>query len=80
MDVRDIQNRWGSCTRNKEIYYHWKCIMAPPKVLDYLIVHELVHLECPNHSREFWDKVGVLLPDYENSKDWLTQNGIRLDI
>mgnify|MGYP000121427502 CR=1 FL=1 len=42
--------------------------------------HELVHLECPNHSREFWDKVGILLPDYENSKDWLTQNGIRLDI
>ena len=50
------------------------------KVLDYLIVHELVHLECPNHSREFWDKVGILLPEYENSKDWLTQNGIRLDI
>lgn len=80
MDVRDIQNRWGSCTPNKEIYYHWKCIMAPPKVLDYLIVHELVHIEYPNHSREFWDKVGILLPDYENSKDWLTQNGIRLDI
>lgn len=54
--------------------------MAPPKVLDYLIVHELIHLEYPNHSREFWDKVGILLPDYENSKDWLTQNGIKLDI
>lgn len=45
MDVRDIQNRWGSCTPSKEIYYHWKCIMAPLKILDYLIVHELVHLE-----------------------------------
>lgn len=54
--------------------------MAPQKVLDYLIVHELVYLEYPNHSREFWDKVGLLLPDYENSKAWLTQNGIRLDI
>ena len=80
IEVRDIQNRWGSCTPKREIFYHWKCIMAPPKVLDYLIVHELVHLEYPNHSREFWNKVGILLPDYENSKEWLTENGIKLDI
>ena len=80
MDIRDIQNRWGSCTPNKEIYYHWKCIMAPLKVLDYLVVHELVHLEIPNHSREFWDKISVLLPDYENSRDWLSLYGINLDV
>lgn len=80
MDIRDIQNRWGSCTPRGEIFYHWKCIMAPIKVLDYIIVHELVHLIYPNHSREFWDKVGSILPDYENSKDWLLKNGIRLDV
>lgn len=80
MDIRDIQNGWGSCTPNKEIFYHWKCVMAPLKVIDYLVVHELVHLEYPNHSREFWGKVALILPDYKNSKTWLLENGIKLDI
>ena len=80
MDIRDIQNRWGSCTPKNEIYYHWKCIMSPIDVLDYIIVHELVHIEEPNHSREFWYKVGTILPNYELAKDWLTKNGIMLNI
>lgn len=80
MDIRDIQNRWGSCTPNREIFYHWKCIMDPLKVIDYLVVHELVHLVHPNHSREFWGKVALVLPDYETSKTWLAENGIKLDI
>ena len=80
MDIRDIQNRWGSCTPNREIFYHWKCMMAPLKVIDHLVVHELVHLVHPNHSREFWGKVALVLPDYEASKTWLTENGIKLDI
>lgn len=80
VDIRDIQNRWGSCTTKNEIFYHWKCIMAPINVIDYLIVHELCHLEHSDHSREFWHKVSSILPDYEAAKTWLTTNGVKLTI
>lgn len=80
IEIRDIQNRWGSCTPKNEIYYHWKCIMAPINIIDYLIVHELCHLEHSDHSREFWNKVSSILPDYERSKNWLKINGIKMEI
>ena len=80
VSVRDLPTRWGSCTPGGKVYFNWKCVMAPLSVLDYLIVHELVHLEYFNHSREFWDKVSTILPNCEESKDWLKRNGIRLTI
>ncbi len=80
VSVRDLPTRWGSCTPGGNVYFNWKCVMAPLSVLDYLIVHELVHLEYFNHSREFWDKVSAILPNCEESKDWLKRNGIRLTI
>ena len=54
--------------------------MAPVNVIDYLIVHELCHLEHSDHSREFWHKVSSILPDYERSKNWLKINGIKMEI
>lgn len=80
VSVRDLSTRWGACTPGGNVYFNWKCVMAPLSVLDYLIVHELVHLEHFNHSREFWDKVSTILPNCEESKDWLKRNGIRLTI
>ncbi len=52
--------------------------MAPAPVLDYLIVHELCHLIHLNHSKNFWDLVSAILPDYKERKDWLKKNGYRL--
>ena len=54
--------------------------MFPPFVIDYIIVHEFVHLTFSDHSREFWQKVSEVLPDYNYAKDWLTVNGVRADI
>lgn len=54
--------------------------MAPSPVLDYIIVHELCHLVHLNHSREFWNLVSAILPDYGNRKDWLRKNGVRLKL
>jgi hypothetical protein len=54
--------------------------MAPPAIIDYIVVHEMSHLAVPNHSKRFWQKVGSVLPDYKKRRKWLKDNGLRLDI
>jgi len=65
--VMDLQNRWGSCTPGGNVNFHWQCLMAPVKVLDYLVVHDLAHLIVPNHSPQFWGEVEKVLTDYTRS-------------
>ena len=55
-----------------------KLILAPPEVLDYVVVHELCHLKEMNHSKAFWDEVGKVMPEYETYKLWLKENGWKL--
>lgn len=52
--------------------------MAPLPVIDYVVIHELVHLDEKNHSKAFWDKVEMLKPDYKKHQDWLEKNGYLL--
>lgn len=80
VEIRELPTRWASCTPAGNIYFNWKCVMAPTVVLDYLIIHELVHLEHPNHSRAFWDKVSILCPNYQQQETWLKRNGVRMTI
>lgn len=80
LQVREMATRWGSCTPNGTITYNWRCVQVPPRVLDYLIVHELVHLECYDHSRNFWSRVAEIVPNYERSIAWLRKNGIRTEL
>jgi predicted metal-dependent hydrolase len=80
VEIRELPTRWASCTPTGNIYFNWKCVMAPMVVLDYLIIHELVHLEHPNHSRAFWDKVSILCPNYQQQETWLKRNGVRMTI
>ncbi len=54
--------------------------MAPLPVIDYVVVHELVHLKVRNHSRQFWDQVHQLMPDYKDRRSWLKENGHLLNI
>jgi predicted metal-dependent hydrolase len=54
--------------------------MAPLRVIDYVVIHELVHLKENNHSKSFWNKVKVMMPDYEKYDDWLKKNGHLLKI
>ena len=67
--------RWGSCTKDGNLNLNWKIIMAPMSVVDYVVDHELVHLGVQDHSREFWQKMRVVLPDYERRKEWLRIHG-----
>lgn len=78
--IKDQEKRWGSCTKNNELLFNWKCVMAPSTVIDYIVVHEMCHMVYKNHSNEFWQLVKRVLPDFENRKDMLKNNGIRYDL
>jgi hypothetical protein len=78
--VKEQKKRWGSCTAKGALYFNWRCIMAPPGIIDYIVVHEMSHLEIPNHSKRFWQKIESVLPDYKKRRKWLKDNGLRLDI
>lgn len=73
--VRDLGNRWGSCGKGEVVYLHWSVILLPARIVEYLIVHELVHLLIPHHTPEFWRRVERVVPDYRERKLWLAENG-----
>ena len=77
--VRSYKRRWGSCSHKKDISYNWKLIMAPEKIIRYVVIHELCHLVHFNHSRDFWKSVEKIIPDYKSSKEWLKLNQHLLD-
>ena len=72
--IREQKTRWGSCSGKGNLYFNWKLIMAPPQVLDYVVIHELCHLLEFNHSPRFWALVENQMPDYKIWKKWLDQH------
>lgn len=76
----DLKNRWASWTPGGNLNFHWKCMMAPMKILDYIVVHELAHLIHSDHSSKFWNEVDKLLPDYSERKEWLRVHGAGMDL
>jgi hypothetical protein len=72
--ITDARHRWGSCTSRGGLNFSWRLIQAPLSIVDYVIVHELVHLRQPDHSRKFWAKVEALMPDYQRRREWLREN------
>ena len=73
--VRDYKRRWGSCNQRGELSFNWRIIMAPPEVIDYVVIHELAHLQEFNHSAKFWRIVEQQMPEWRNHRNWLTHNG-----
>ena len=78
--VKDLGYRWAACLTNGDLHFHWKCLMAPPNILDYIIVHELCHQHYRDHSEAFWNEVDKVLPDYRERKVWLRENGATLSL
>jgi len=72
--ITDARRRWGSCTHRGGLNFSWCLIQAPLEIVDYVIVHELVHLKQPDHSKKFWNKVREIMPDYERRRKWLREN------
>ena len=69
---------WGSCSSKNNINLNYLLVMAPMIVIDYVIIHELVHTVHKNHSENFWNAVEAIMPDYKKAKKWLNKNGYKL--
>lgn len=82
MDIRvkEMGYRWASCGRNGVLNFHWKCMMAPPRIIDYITVHELCHFHYRNHTEAFWNEVDKVMPEWRERKEWLRKRGAALDI
>ncbi|GKU29307.1 M48 family metallopeptidase [Clostridium folliculivorans] len=78
--IKEQKKRWGSCTAKNELLFNWRCIMAKSNALDYIVVHEMCHMYHKDHSKEFWDLLASVMPDYEIRKEWLKNYGVRMDL
>ncbi len=76
--IKDTKSRWGSCTSTGMIYFSWRLVFAPPEVINYVIAHEVSHLIEMNHSKNFWNIVEKVCPNYKKAKFWLRMNGPKL--
>jgi predicted metal-dependent hydrolase len=78
ISIKTQKTRWGSCGIYNDININWLLILAPPSVLEYVVVHELCHIKFRNHSHHFWSLVAHHLPDYQTQRHWLKQHGTAL--
>lgn len=78
--ITSAKKRWGSCNSKGNINFSYRLVMTPPEVIDYVIVHELMHLKELNHSAKFWARVETVIPDYKQRRKWLKENQHRFDI
>lgn len=76
--IRNQKTRWGSCSQTGTLSFNYRLMMAPPAVIDYVIIHELCHITHMNHSKSFWNKVASVIPDYAIHKQWLKEHGHEL--
>jgi len=75
LKITGAEKRWGSCSSKGSLNFSWRLVMAPLDVIDYVVVHELVHLVEKNHSRRFWATVEFMMPEYKERRKWLKNNG-----
>ena len=80
IQVKELGYRWASSLAGGGLNFHWKCLMAPPKIIDYFVVHELSHMHHRDHTDLFWNEVDKVMPDYRERKDWLRQRGAEMDL
>ncbi len=77
--LKDLRTSWGTCSkRNRRISLNWRLVMAPEKVCEYVVAHELSHLRRADHGSEFWKQVADLVPECREHRKWLNANGLRL--
>lgn len=73
--IRDTRSRWGSCSADGNLSFCWRLVMAPVRVLDYVVAHEVAHLAEANHGPRFWQAVDGLTVDADEAREWLRENG-----
>ncbi|MBL8236503.1 MAG: M48 family metallopeptidase [Bryobacterales bacterium] len=80
VEVRELGHRWATCSATGALAFHWKSMMAPPTIIDYIVVHELCHFLHLDHTDAFWNEVDKIIPDYRDRKEWLRKNGAAMDV
>ena len=80
VSVSGAKRRWGSCGPKNTLNFAWRLVMAPVRVIDYVVVHELAHIEFKNHSADFWRKVADIMPGYGECRAWLSRNQKLLEL
>jgi len=78
--IRTFKSRWGSCTSKGKLEFNWRIMMAPNRMVDYVVVHELCHLIRHDHSPEFWRELERVMPDYQQCREWLRDNAMKLSV
>jgi len=81
LQIRGQRTRWASCSSKGAMSFNWRLLLAPPEILDYVVEHEVAHLEIHDHSRRFWDLLAARRPGCREEERWLRRNGgtLRLD-
>ncbi|HTA37368.1 MAG TPA: SprT family zinc-dependent metalloprotease [Solirubrobacteraceae bacterium] len=78
LSIRAQRTRWASCSANGAMSFNWRLLLAPPRVLDYVVWHEICHLQVLDHSPRYWALLERWWPDYREDRDWLRLNGATL--
>jgi predicted metal-dependent hydrolase len=78
LDIRGQRTRWASCSPSGRMSFNWRLLLAPERVLDYVIWHEVCHLEVLDHSRAFWALLERRWPSYREERRWLSLHGATL--
>jgi predicted metal-dependent hydrolase len=78
ISIRDQETRWGSCSSKGNLNFNWRLVLGPEHILEYVVVHELVHLEERDHGERFWSRVEEIYPGYRESRKWLSENSSKL--
>ena len=75
LTIRGQRTRWASCSSAGAMSFNWRLLLAPEQILDYVVEHEVAHLEVPDHSERFWTLLESRCPDYREHERWLRRNG-----
>ena len=78
--ITSARTRWGSCSSKGNLSFSWRLVMTPQTAIDYVVLHELVHLVEPNHSPRFWAQIAKIMPAYQEQRRWLRQNGHQFNL
>ena len=77
--VQELGYRWGSCGKGGWLYFHWKTILLPARIAEYVVVHEMAHLHERHHTPAFWLRVERAMPGYAQRRAWLAEHGIEVE-
>ena len=80
IEIRPLGYRWGSCTAGGRLNFHWRSVLLPPRIIEYIVAHELVHLCEGRHNAAFWKRLERAMPDCAAREQWLAEHGARYDL